>query len=466
MEIVVAINWIETAVFIVVYCPHPENGENVFEFNVCLISKEVPAEAKYLSFGDICFPMMSPDASLTYYMTPSIKSWGSNIRDLISIASSPSLDVGVIGRAADGSWQKWDLDDTHRPALPGTDSLCVGVGLDLTSEDPLPPLDEDAPEIQPVPIIYVYNNFGELAGYHIVNMETAKAGKACPAMVRAQPLPQGSVKKVANPPTAAPISKPTSAALPSTPFTTTKPVLPGSIPLSSASAGISFKAPTAAAPLTTSTPLQNKSPTASKGMFGGPPTSFSTVSLGAPGPALNPGLSFQQTKPVMAKQQPPGTMQKLLQEPDEPIKILRKKGEEGESPSIPAPKVSAAMDALSRQLENAYLAMTEELKTLHNHVRETEELVKAREHVFVELDQFMAVTTKRIRYAKETKALAETVMADFVQLRADLIKGMFCTEGGDLAGVECLQLHLSDLVLTHPFDLDPVFPQRRQRGMR
>lgn len=126
---------------------------------------------------------------------------------------------------------------------------------------------------------------------------------------------------------------------------------------------------------------------------------------------------------LVAKQQQPGVMQKLLQEPDEPVKIIRRKGGDEESSSVPTPKVSEAMDALSRQLENAYLAMTEELRTLHSHVKETEELVKAREHVFVELDQFMAVTTRRVRYAKENKASAETVLADFVQLRADLIKG-------------------------------------------
>jgi hypothetical protein len=75
-KLVIAINWIETAVFIVVYCPPPpEDGETMFDFNVCLISRENPAQPRYLSFGDMCFPMPSDEAGTTYYMAPSLKSW-------------------------------------------------------------------------------------------------------------------------------------------------------------------------------------------------------------------------------------------------------------------------------------------------------------------------------------------------------------------------------------------------------
>ncbi|KAF9939776.1 hypothetical protein BGZ65_009488, partial [Modicella reniformis] len=433
-QLVVGINWIETAVFIVVYCPQPEDdGENIYEFNVCLISKENPAEPRYLSFSDLCFPMMNPDAGLTYYMTPSIKLWGGNIKDLINVTSSPSADVGVIGRAADGSWEKWDLEDTQRAAVPGVDSLCVGTALDLTSEDTLMPLDEEGPKIQPVPIIYIYSHLGVLAAYHIINLETAKDGRPCPVMVKAQSLPQAGVKAKKLTPgaptatltaalsttTATPSAKPFSSVLPSAPSLKTTAPTP-----SFATPANPFKASPAAPPSATPMSLQSKTSVASKGMFGGSPTSFSSAPVlsVAPNPVVNPNPSFQQGKPMMVKQQQPGAMQRLLQEPDVPVKVIRKKTDDGETSVAPAPKVSEAMDALSRQLENAYFAMTEELKTLHSHVRETEELVKAREHIFVELDQFMAVTNKRIKHAKETRAVAETVLADFVQLRADLIK--------------------------------------------
>jgi hypothetical protein len=116
-------------------------------------------------------------------------------------------------------------------------------------------------------------------------------------------------------------------------------------------------------------------------------------------------------------------MQKILQENETPFRLNRKKSV-ADTLSAPAPKVSAAMDALSRQLENTYLTMTEELKTLHSHVRETEELVKAREHVFGELDQFMHVTEKRIKAAEDTKNLAKSVLGEFANLQTDLVKGM------------------------------------------
>ncbi|KAF9396441.1 hypothetical protein BGX21_009531, partial [Mortierella sp. AD011] len=406
----------ETAVFIVVYCPPPENGEPVFEFNVCVISKEVPGQAKYMNFGDMCFPMPNDDAGPTYYMTSPLKSWGKNVKDLIMVSSSPSPDVGIIGRGTDGNWEKWDLDDTMRPALPGSDTICVGNALDLTSTAKLEPIEEDGPEVQPVPILYIYNNLGVLAAYHILNLQAVKDGLAFPAMVSAQPLPQSSSKPKASPNniSAAPSTKPsfglTSASKPSPFVSAPSPI-----------AATNLKAPAPATPTASPITQGKLSPAAQKPSFGAPTPTFSV----APNPVVNPNPAFQQVKPTVTKQplqqQQPRVMQKILQEQEAPIKISHKKSEAEES-SAPAPKVSAAMDALSRQLENTYLAMTEELKTLHSHVRETEELVKAREHVFVELDQFMQVTAKRIKAAKDTRALAETVYNDFVQLRADIIK--------------------------------------------
>ncbi|KAI1314889.1 hypothetical protein EDD11_001612 [Mortierella claussenii] len=421
---VMFINWIETSVFIVVYCSPPQDDQTPTEYNVCVISKEVPAQPTYLSFGDICFAMPEEEAGSTYFMTPSIKSWGTEIKDLITVASSPSMDVGVIGRAGDGSWRKWDLDDTKRATVPGADCVCVGTGLDLTSTEILDPVEEDAPKVQPSPIFYIYNNLGRLAAYHIINLETAKTGATCPAMVKPTSLSEAGVKSKS----AAGPAKTVSVAAATVP--------PGSASKLSTSSPITAAAPSPMLPTAPRAP-QQKAPVATKvtlssssSFFNSPNTSLAShptvitappIQQSKPPPSLiNPTTPIlQQSKPLVPKQKS-GAMQKLLQE-EEPIKINRRKSTMEES-SAPTPKVSAAMDALSRQLENTYLAMTEELRTLQSHVRETEELVKAREYVFGELDQFMKVTTKRIKVASDARALAESVYSDFVQLRADLIK--------------------------------------------
>ncbi|ORZ15554.1 hypothetical protein BCR41DRAFT_65731 [Lobosporangium transversale] len=446
-KMVVGINWIETAVFIAVYCVPPADDNDTPEYDVCVISKEVPSSPKYQTFGDICFAMPQEGAGSVYFMTPSIKSWGGEFKELITVASSPSMDVVGIGRGSDGDWKKWDLDDTKRATVPGFDSICLGLGLDLTSTAALEPLEEDGPAVQPCPIIYIYTHLGALAAFHILNLQAAKTGAGCPAMVKPADLPESAPKPKASPSAtkatvAAPIAATkATAAIPTAAAPTASAGAFGSI----SKTPVSPFATTAAtgSPLSKSTiatpPLQQLKPAGLQKMnFGAPsPLSNPPTTSFAPNPAVTPNPSFQQAKPAASTTtsvrpspslqqnkapapKQPGIMQKLLQE-DKPLKIIRKKSQSEES-SAPAPKVSAAMDALSRQLENTYLAMTEELRTLSSHVKETEELIKARELVFEELDQFMRVTTKRIKAASDAKALAESVYKDFVQLRADLIK--------------------------------------------
>lgn len=318
--------------------------------------------------------------------------------------SSASTDVGVIGRSPDGAWRHWDLSDTARPMISGDDSNCIGCALDLTSTELLPPREEDGPEVKPVPILYIYNNHGDLAAYRVFSNKAVKENLDCPAMVKSTALPQFTAKSQpkALQAQAQPKTQPTVG------FGATKPATSGFPAVSQPS----FSAPPAA-----------------KGAFGATAkTSIASQGFSAPNPAFNPNPNFQLSKPESSKVTPaappkaPGVMQQLLQEPVEPKKIVRKKSFGGEA-SAPAPKVSPAMDALSRQLEKTYLAMTDELQTLRSHVRETEQLIKAREHVFGELDQFLKVTVKRIKTASETKKQAESLKADVDQLNFDMIKG-------------------------------------------
>lgn len=328
-------------------------------------------------------------------------SYRSTVKDLVSVLSSASTDVGVIGRSPDGAWRNWDLSDTARPMVSGVDTNCIGCALDLTSTELLPPREEDGPEVKPVPIMYIYNNHGELAAYRIFSNKALKENLDCPAMVKPTVLPQLTAK--AQP-------KAQSKTQPTAGF--------GAPKLASVSPSVaqpSFSAPQTA-----------------KGSFGtAAKAPIALQGSSAPNPAFNPNPNFQLSKAEPLKVTPaapkaPGVMQQLLQEPVEPKKIVRKKSF-GEEPSAPAPKISPAMDALSRQLERTYLAMTEELQTLRSHVRETEQLIKAREHVFGELDQFMKVTVKRIKSASETKRNAENLMADVEQLNFDMIKGNYWT---------------------------------------
>ncbi|KAF9430599.1 hypothetical protein BGZ94_005772 [Podila epigama] len=391
---VLAINWLETSIFIAVYsAPEPDGlQELVHEYNVCIISKEGAAgPMKYVSLGDVAFPMPSDDSRNKYFLTPSIKSW-STVKDLINVISSASVDVGTIGRATDGSWRNWDLVDVARPMVSGNDTVCIGCALDLTSTAMIKAKDEDSPDIKPVPILYIYNNHGDLSAYRVFSTKAIKENLDCPAMVVPTPLPQPIVKPEAAKATISQTSG-TKARAPVTAATSSKVAVPVVPPVAQPTFGApqAFKSSGVSTGISKAPVLQAPKPTEAPKVVAAPPK--------VAGPS----------------------MQQLLQEPVEPKKIIRKKSV-AEMNVAPVRKISPAMDALSRQLENTYLAMTEELQTLRSHVRETEQLVKAREHVFGELDQFMKVTAKRIKAAADTRELTKTVLSDFQQLQKDLIK--------------------------------------------
>ncbi|KAF9539422.1 hypothetical protein EC957_005418 [Mortierella hygrophila] len=392
--LVTTIAWLETAVFIVVYTEQPEDdGTPSFISDFCVISKvDKTKPTKFTRYRELCFPMPNDICGVNYYVSSSLKNLSKTYKEFMVAGYSASTDIATIARGQDGEWMLLDLPEVDRPMVTGSDPCMLGMAIDLTATKPLEPLEEEGPEVPAAPILYVYNNHGQLSAYNILELPIAKQGLPNGAMVQPKALPQAASSTKATPAAKAnPVPKTAPKAASAT---------PSMAKVAAPMPKVSFGAPATA--------------------FGSSPSSPSaTFKSFAPNPVVNPNPAFQQN--TAAPPKPLGTMQKILQENDPPLRIVRKKSV-ADAPSAPAPKVSPAMDALSRQLENTYLAMTEELKTLHSHVRETEELVKAREHVFGELDQFMLVTEKRIKAAEKTKVLAESVSKDFANLQTDLVK--------------------------------------------
>ncbi|KAG0317136.1 hypothetical protein BGZ97_005866 [Linnemannia gamsii] len=444
---VTTISWLETAVFIVVYNEQPEqDGTPSFISDFCVISKEDKTRpTKFTRYRELCFPMPNDICGTNYYISTSLKTLSKNYKEFMVAGYSASTDIATIARKQDGEWMLLDLPEVDRPIVTGSEPCMMGMAIDLTATKPLEPLEEEGPQVPAAPVLYIYNNLGQLSAYSILELPVAKKGLPSGSMVQPKALPQAASAAKATPaaketlaPKTSPVPKAASVT-PSAAKATASPATPsaevkaspgfsiGAAVAASAKPGVSpsagFKSGTpATGPSAFPAPTPKVSFGSSTSTFGSASPSPGAASRSfAPNPVVNPNPAFQQNTVISPK--PPGTMQKILQENEPPLRIVRKKSV-ADAPPAPAPKVSAAMDALSRQLENTYLAMTEEIKTLHSHVRETEELVKAREHVFGELDQFMLVTEKRIKAAEKTKVLAESVSKDFANLQTDLVKVM------------------------------------------
>src|SRR5690606_18771507 len=107
-------------------------------------------------------------------------------------------DVGILGRDGSNEWAPWILEETHRATLPlskitDTDTVPLGLAIDFTSPDTLPPLenDTDEPPMSPVPIVMMFNNDGLISAYNCINVEVAKDRGKYSGMMEPKAIPGG-----------------------------------------------------------------------------------------------------------------------------------------------------------------------------------------------------------------------------------------------------------------------------------
>ncbi|ORZ40987.1 hypothetical protein BCR44DRAFT_1103681 [Catenaria anguillulae PL171] len=116
--------------------------------------------------------------------------------NLTLVASTSSLETHTLCTAADPDDHDPNaapqfcavlLNENTRAVLPNDDDLehvPVGMALDLTSHDTLPPLTPDDPRRVPAaPIVWIMTDIGEVVGWHVYEMESARQRKAYEGMV-------------------------------------------------------------------------------------------------------------------------------------------------------------------------------------------------------------------------------------------------------------------------------------------
>ena len=131
-----------------------------------------------------------------------LKNFPPNISDAIVVASTASVDIGLVTRSktplsSDVSAEVSNVftttimaDDSRRAQLPMSedmgDTSPIGVGFDLSSKDkvlrPLPKEEYDASP-GPLPALMILNNEGILASWWIVYAESIRQGTSFPGLV-------------------------------------------------------------------------------------------------------------------------------------------------------------------------------------------------------------------------------------------------------------------------------------------
>ncbi|KAJ3161018.1 hypothetical protein HDU88_007434 [Geranomyces variabilis] len=160
----------------------------------------------YIKLRDPLFP---EDDRKSHYYVEHFPSLSHNISHMIACGNANAVELGFFGCDKDGAWANWTLGDgmgVETPLNAAQDNtFLVGLAVDVTSEEELPPDTPDAPPTPPVPILLTYTTEGLLLAYHCLDGDPSTSGGRCEMMCKAEVIP-GSSSSAA--PSAAPEPKP------------------------------------------------------------------------------------------------------------------------------------------------------------------------------------------------------------------------------------------------------------------
>jgi len=113
------------------------------------------------------------------------------------IGSSSSNEIDVIAKPMDGEWVAWErLDgmDIAFPLAPDgmSDSVPLGMALDFTCNENLPPLTPDLPPLPPAPILLCLTDQGEIMGFNCVHLTPEGEGNPCGMIQTTETVPTSS----------------------------------------------------------------------------------------------------------------------------------------------------------------------------------------------------------------------------------------------------------------------------------
>ncbi|KAI8991887.1 hypothetical protein BDF20DRAFT_846974 [Mycotypha africana] len=178
--------WIENDIFLVIYARKRENAEDDFIHDTYLINRK-PKRGAGIDYT--CLPDIAPAYTIEgrgfHFYMEIMRGLGKEIEHLVIVASAACSETSVIGNGGldEKQWAPWLLPETGKANLPlsketSLDTYPVGVALDFTADENLPPIDASTEkETLPVPIFYYLNDEGLLGAYHCYNVELARRGE-------------------------------------------------------------------------------------------------------------------------------------------------------------------------------------------------------------------------------------------------------------------------------------------------
>lgn len=177
-----------------------------------LVTRQLPSSFMYQKLQDPC-PPFGLNRSPPFHFIQRLKDFPPNIQDILVVASTASIDIGLLSRSqspltSDLPAEKTTnvftttgmANDSRRAQMPMNDEMMdtspIGVALDLSSKEKVqrPLVGEEIDESPtPLPALMVLNNEGVLASWWMVYSESVRQGTAYPglaAVASSQPQQQ------------------------------------------------------------------------------------------------------------------------------------------------------------------------------------------------------------------------------------------------------------------------------------
>ncbi|KAI9483694.1 MAG: hypothetical protein EXX96DRAFT_152118 [Benjaminiella poitrasii] len=178
--------WVENHYFLVMYARKRMNEEDDYINDGYIINRKPKSgtDPEYIRLAEIT-PIFTPEGRGNHFYMEIIRGLGKEIKHLIIIANAASSDISVVGEDENGEWTTWQLPENGLANLPLTeesamDTFPVGLALDLSADEKLPPIDpsENDTPVEPFPIFYYMNDEGRIGAYHCYNTELARRGES------------------------------------------------------------------------------------------------------------------------------------------------------------------------------------------------------------------------------------------------------------------------------------------------
>ncbi|GJQ67605.1 putative nuclear pore complex protein [Trypoxylus dichotomus] len=159
----VALQWISNYQFIAIYATSKND-----QCNLIVINNPKKGDITYINYEDICYSYGNTRLHQFYL-------YFQNVWNILLVASSNSMEVGVLGFEKD-IWRQWILTDAARAELPlnatNQDTLPIGLAFDTSSSQPL---SWGEGTIPPAPLLLLLSNDGILCGFYAINLKEGAA---------------------------------------------------------------------------------------------------------------------------------------------------------------------------------------------------------------------------------------------------------------------------------------------------